>query len=220
MSQLSKFAHALIRRVLGLAGASVLTLAFFLVLPIMQAIGAGPADDMDLTDFDTANIPPPPPPPVEEEPEPEDPDQEPPPELTMDSQPLDLSQLELALNPGAGDGFGPSVIDIQLPGLGGGGGGMGELANLADLDQKPRILHQPSPVLSEKVRKRAPGTVYVLFIVDEDGRVTRPKVQKSTDPIFERPALNAVKQWKFEPGKRKGQPVSFRMRVPISFPKS
>ena len=32
-------------------------------------------------------------------------------------------------------------------------------------------------------------------------------------------ALKAVKQWKFEPGKRKGKPVQFRMRVPITFQK-
>jgi len=44
-------------------------------------------------------------------------------------------------------------------------------------------------------------------------------VQNSTDPIFEGPALAAIKQWKFEPGKRKGEPVRFRMRVPITFPK-
>ena len=35
----------------------------------------------------------------------------------------------------------------------------------------------------------------------------------------ERPALAAVKKWKFEPGKKGGEPVRFRMRVPITFPK-
>ena len=45
---------------------------------------------------------------------------------------------------------------------------------------------------------------------------------KSTDGgrriLREKPALAAIKQWKFEPGKRSGQPVRFRMRVPITFP--
>ena len=68
------------------------------------------------------------------------------------------------------------------------------------------------------MRKKLPGSVSVLFIVDQQGRVENPIVQKSTDPVFEKSALNAVKQWKFEPGKRKGQPVRFRMRVPITFP--
>jgi protein TonB len=69
------------------------------------------------------------------------------------------------------------------------------------------------------VRKQAPGTAYILFVVDAQGRVENPQVQKSSDPVFEKPALAAVKQWRFEPGKRNGQPVRFRMRVPVTFPK-
>jgi protein TonB len=61
--------------------------------------------------------------------------------------------------------------------------------------------------------------VYVLFVVDQRGRVESPMVQSSTDPKFEAAAVAAVKQWKFEPGKRNGQAVKFRMRVPITFPK-
>jgi protein TonB len=44
-------------------------------------------------------------------------------------------------------------------------------------------------------------------------------VQSSDDPIFERPALAAIKQWRFEPARRKGEPVSFRLRQKITFPK-
>jgi len=90
---------------------------------------------------------------------------------------------------------------------------------MADLDQKPRIIYQPGPVIDKKLRAKVPGTVYILFIVNQQGRVDQPKVQNSSDPIFEKAALAAVKQWKFEPGKRKGEPVRFRMRVPITFPK-
>jgi protein TonB len=90
---------------------------------------------------------------------------------------------------------------------------------LADLDQIPRVIHQPSPILNRAVRKKAPGTVYIVFLVDQRGTVQNPRVQKSTDSVFEKPALSAVKQWKFEPGKRNGRPVRFRMRVPITFPK-
>ena len=58
-----------------------------------------------------------------------------------------------------------------------------------------------------------------VFIVDERGRVVEPRVRNSTDPIFEKSALTAVKRWRFEPGKRNGKPVRFRMLVPITFPK-
>jgi protein TonB len=93
------------------------------------------------------------------------------------------------------------------------------LFSLADLDQKPRVVYQASPRLTKELRRKAPGTVYIIFIVNRKGQVEKPQVQKSTDPVFEKPALNAVKKWKFEPGKRKGNPVRFRMRVPITFPK-
>lgn len=61
--------------------------------------------------------------------------------------------------------------------------------------------------------------MYIIFIVNQRGRVENPIVQSSTDPIFENAALAAVKQWKFNPGTRNGQPVRFRMRVPVTFPK-
>jgi protein TonB len=59
----------------------------------------------------------------------------------------------------------------------------------------------------------------VLFVVDEHGKVENMTVQSSSDKSFEGAALSAVKQWKFEPGRRNGQAVRFRMRVPITFPK-
>ena len=198
-------------------GAVGLTLVFFLVLPLMQAINKPPTGDLVMQTVDVANVPPPPPPP-EEEPEEEPEPEEQPPELTEEAPPLDLSQLELALNPGAGDWMGGDFT-VKLTTAGAGGDDVDALFSMADLDQKPRVIYQPGPILTKQLRKKAPGTVYVLFIVNQRGRVDNPIVQKSTDPAFEKPAIDAVKKWKFEPGKRNGQAVRFRMRVPITFPK-
>jgi protein TonB len=44
-----------------------------------------------------------------------------------------------------------------------------------------------------------------------------PKVEKSTHPAFERPALEAVRQWKFDPAVRGGEKVPSKVRVPIRF---
>jgi protein TonB len=57
----------------------------------------------------------------------------------------------------------------------------------------------------------------VVFTVDQQGRVENPVVQSASDPAFEQPVLAAIKQWKFEPGKRSGKAVRFRMRQPFSF---
>lgn len=214
------FVTGLRHRLSVVLGATALTFLFFMVLPLMQTMSKSPTSDLVLQRVDTVSVPPPPPP--EEEPEKEKVQEEKPPELTETAPPLDLSQLELALNshPGFGAGLGGDfAVKLSTTVSYGSGGDVDALFSMADLDQQPRVIYQPGPALTEQVRKKAPGTVYILFIVDQSGRVESPKVQKSSDPVFETPALAAVKQWKFEPGKRNGQAVRFRMRVPVSFPK-
>lgn len=210
----------ILHRILGVVAAAGLTVLFFLVLPLIQAIGGSAAADTALWTVDAASLPPPPPPPLDQPEEEEPEEEEQPPELTEEAPPLDLAQLDLALNPGMGDGWFGADFALDLGAFRSGRGeGMESIFSLADLDQKPRATYQPSPVQDAKTRKAAPGTVTILFVVDAEGRVRDPKVQKSTDPVLERPALAAVKKWRFEPGKRNGEPVQFRMRVPITFPK-
>lgn len=199
-------------------GSVGLTLLLFLILPLMQAIHAPPEPDLLMRAADTANLEPPPP---AEEPEPEEEQSEEPPapEMTAESQPLDLAQLELALGGiGDGAGWGGADFTVKLDAALPGGGDVEQLFSLADLDQKPRAVHQPSPMLDAEARKAGGGTVHILFVVDPNGRVESPIVQKGAHPALERAALTAVKQWKFEPGRRNGQAVRFRMRVPITFP--
>ncbi|MGC9327724.1 MAG: energy transducer TonB, partial [Candidatus Hinthialibacter sp.] len=116
---------------------------------------------------------------------------------------------------GLSDGMFGGDFEIKLNNVAAASSAVDELFSIADLDQKPRVVYQSSPILTKEMRKKAPGKVYIVFIVDQNGRVENPKVQSSTDPVFETPALNAVKRWKFDPGKRNGKPVRFRMRVPI-----
>jgi protein TonB len=202
---------------LVVAGALALTVAFFLVLPLMQTIASRSDTDLRVQTVDVADVPPPPPPPEEPPPEEEPPEE--PPELMEEAPPLDLSQLELALDPGFNEGWMTGDFAVKLNAAASGDGEVDALFSMADLDQKPRVIYQPSPTLNAKMRKKAPGKVTVIFVVDERGRVENPIVRQSSDPIFERAALAAVKQWKFEPGKRNGRPVQFRMLVPVIFPK-
>ena len=146
-----------------------------------------------------------------------------PPELKEEPAPLDLAQLELALNPGLSEGIGGDFLSRAPAALSGHVAAAAEAATdqifaLADLDQAPRAVFQPAPEYPAALRKqKLDGTVHVLFMVDRTGRVDSPIVQKSTNPAFEPAALQAVKRWRFEPGKRNGEAVVFRMRVPITF---
>jgi protein TonB len=220
------FAYQGTLRVFAAAAGLALTFGLFLVLPLLESITSTAQTDMIVQGVNTALPPPPPPPPVEEKKEEEKPEEEPPPppKLADETPPLDLSQLELALNPGTGGGVGGD-FEVRLPvgGAAGGEGGDGkdvdQLFSMSDLDQKPRVIYQPSPQTSSQLQKLAPATVTIVFVVDQRGRVENPVVQTSSNPAFEAAAIAAVKQWKFEPGKRNGEPVRFRMRVPITFPK-
>ncbi|MEM7516514.1 MAG: energy transducer TonB [Planctomycetota bacterium] len=204
-----------------LVGASVFTVAMFFMLPLIQAITHPEDKDLEIVDISTAYVPPPTPPPVEEEEPEEEEQEEEPPELIEEAEPLDLAQLELALNPGFSEGFLGGDFAVKLNTLSAASSeDVDALFSLSDLDQEPRCVFQPSPVQSAAMRRKAPATVHIIFIVNERGKVEKPKVQRSTDPAFDRAAMTAIKQWRFEPGKRSGKPVSTRMRVPITFPKS
>lgn len=213
-SPLRRIAHAVCVAI----GALGFALLCFLVLPLLQAISAVRDADLELTSVDTTALPPPPPPEVEEQQKEPEAQETPPPALADEAPPLDLSQLELALNPGMAGLEGAGDFAVRIAGVGAGTDkGTDELFSLGDLDQKPRAIFQQQPTLTAALRKKVPATVHVVFTVDQAGRVENPVVQSASDPAFEAPVLAAIKQWKFEPGRRGGQPVRFRMRQPMSF---
>lgn len=137
-----------------------------------------------------------------------------------------LSALEQALNGnsgGSGDfGGGASLAGGgRIGGTGRGGGESEQLDgafSMSEIDQKPRAVHQVAGTYPAELRsKKLEGIVTLIFIVDDSGRVVNPRIEKSSHTEFEKPALEALRQWKFEPALKAGKPVSCRMRVPIRF---
>jgi protein TonB len=141
-----------------------------------------------------------------------------------------LSAIESALNGSSGGGDFSQALTFASGGRIGGTGIAGaktsekieEAFNPNDIDQKPRVVFQESPLYPSEMRgKKVEGAVVVVFVVDANGKVTNAKAIESTpSPVFEPPALDAVRKWKFEPGLRAGQRVASRMRVRIVFPSS
>ncbi|NBX25157.1 MAG: energy transducer TonB [Planctomycetes bacterium] len=138
-----------------------------------------------------------------------------------------LSALEAALGGESGAGGGEFATGGsslasggRIGGRGGPGGGeeFSGAFSMSEIDQRPRPLVQVAATYPSEMRSRkAEGVVTVIFVVDETGRVTNPRVEKASHPEFEKPALEAVRQWKFEPAIRAGKRVSCRMRVPFRF---
>ncbi|MBI5380938.1 MAG: energy transducer TonB [Opitutae bacterium] len=106
--------------------------------------------------------------------------------------------------PGGGDGSRPSMGGGIIP------------AGL--LDKPPRARLQASPQYPMAERSTGiTGSVEVEFVVDETGVVQMPRVVRASHPAFAEPTLRAVEKWRFEPGRRDGQVVRFRMKVPVMF---
>ena len=61
------------------------------------------------------------------------------------------------------------------------------------------------------------GRVIVQFIVDEEGRVTEPAVERSPDDRLSEAALAAVRTVRFRPGRQRGGPVRVRFALPVTF---
>jgi TonB family protein len=119
-----------------------------------------------------------------------------------------------------GDGDARIIPVYYGPGNGPGDrwGPTGDIVPAGLLDNPPRARLQVSPVYPGKEKiEGIIGTVQVEFIVDETGAVRNPQIVSSTNRAFEEPTLRAVERWRFVPGRRLGQVISFRMRVPVLF---
>jgi len=140
---------------------------------------------------------------------------------------MSLSALSDALSATEGAGSAGFYADSVSLGSGGRIGGEGtalegsaldKVFSMTDLDQKPRPIYQAAPNYPFELRRRkVEGSVQLMFVVNEEGRVVDASVEKATNPEFERAAMDAVRQWKFEPAVRSGKKVPCRMRVPLRF---
>src|SRR6185369_4062002 len=113
---------------------------------------------------------------------------------------------------GVGSGRGPGVGPGWGGGVGGGpyrvGGGV----------SAPRILFSPDPDYSEEARKaKYQGTVVLWVVVGPDGRPRDIRVQRSLGLGLDEKAMEAVRQWKFEPARKDGQPVAVQINVEVNF---
>lgn len=86
------------------------------------------------------------------------------------------------------------------------------------LDRQPQYRARAAPEYPFEARRAGlEGEVLVEFEVAVSGRISAARVLKATHRIFEEPALRAVMKWRFAPGTKDGQPVAFRMAVPLHF---
>jgi protein TonB len=193
-----------------------LTGVLFGFIPFAHRINK-PERTLELRKAGAVDLPPqaeetPPPPQIAEEKPPEAP---PEPQLA-DAPPAQVpigADLEVAVGSGGAlAGFGEvraltSAAPVQ-----------DETFGVADLEKRPEPVSQVAPAYPAELRKaKVEGVVTLVFVLDETGRVEDPRVENSTRPEFEKPALDAIRKWRFSPGMREGQAVRTYLRIPMRF---
>lgn len=129
-----------------------------------------------------------------------------------------LSKLVIPSN-GIGVGGGIGSGDGGGVGSGRGGPGVGPgFFHVGDGVSTPRAIYTPEPEFSEEARKaKYQGVVVLSGIIGVDGRVHNARVVRSLGMGLDEKALEVVKLWKFDPGKKDGRPVAVEMGLEISF---
>lgn len=114
---------------------------------------------------------------------------------------------------GVGSGTGPGYG----PGQGGGfGGGVYKVGQIGVSAPVPKFV--PDPDYSEEARKaKYQGTVTLYAIIGPDGKPRNLKVLHSLGMGLDEKALEKVRTWLFEPGKKDGQPVAVAMNIVVDF---
>ena len=206
----------------GIALALVCTLALFLLLPFSEMVSTGEESRSDLSvrRVDTTTLFQPPPPPKQS------PLRQPKPAKSKLSKPKltqtprQLAPLQMALGLDLGDAGGDFSLDWSptpesQPQL----NAEDMVFELSEVDQPPRPLVKVPPFYPLSARaKGIEGKVELVFVVQADGAVSDVEVTDAfSGRIFVEAALRAVKQWRFKPGTKDGEPVATRVRLPLCF---
>jgi protein TonB len=192
-----------------------LTAILFGIIPFAHQI-AKPERSLELRKTSAADLPPP----VEEETTPPPPEAEKPPEAPPEPQlaeaprqiPLS-ADLDVAVGTGGAlAGFGEIRALTTVEGV------KEEAFDVADLEKRPEAVSQIPPAYPPELRKaKIEGLVTLVFVLNEEGRVEEPRVESASRPEFEKPALEAIRKWRFRPGMKDGQAVRTYIRIPMRF---
>ena len=113
---------------------------------------------------------------------------------------------------GVGVGHGPGVGPGSGGGIGGGvykvGGGI----------SAPQAVSTPDPEYTEEARRaKTQGTCILWLIVDAAGHPRDIRVVRGLGFGLDAKAIEAVKQWRFEPALKDGKPVNVQISVEVGF---
>jgi TonB family protein len=84
--------------------------------------------------------------------------------------------------------------------------------------EPPKLVHVVEPEFNPKSEEAyVSGTIKLLIVVTKVGSVRDPKVLAGPNERQDKAAIDAVLQWRFKPGTKKGEPVNVRATVEVNF---
>ena len=189
----------------------LMTLFVFGVLPGLQIVtGGGGKKELVRSVTAITEAPPPQESLLEDKPPPPPEPEEPPPPMEMPQ--TSLADISGALNP---SGSGAAVLNNAMSSA---AMNQGMSAFSMGDEVKPRPVSTVQPRVPANLRKAGlRGTVKVQFVVDANGRVQNPSVVSTPNPALNQPTLEAIKQWRFEPGTRGGKRVPMKTMQPFNY---
>ncbi|MGA9643742.1 MAG: energy transducer TonB [Terriglobales bacterium] len=82
----------------------------------------------------------------------------------------------------------------------------------------PSVKRAPSPECSHEAEKaKINGTVVLTVVVGTDGLTHDISVVRSVGYGLDEQAIEAVKKWKFKPGRALGEPAPVQIRIEVAF---
>lgn len=121
---------------------------------------------------------------------------------------------------GVGTGTGSGTGEGQGSGIGpgsGGGTGGGPYQPGSGIDP-PTLVREVKPSYTDEARRRAiEGDVVLQIVVRADGTVGDVRVLHTLAAGLEQRAVDAVRQWRFSPARRQGEPVDVLVEVSVGF---
>jgi TonB family protein len=83
---------------------------------------------------------------------------------------------------------------------------------------RPKLVHSVEPAFSTKSNEAfVEGTVTVSAVVSTHGNLTDMQVIKGLSAAQDQSALEALKEWRFEPGTKGGKPVNVKIKIQVDF---
>jgi TonB family protein len=89
---------------------------------------------------------------------------------------------------------------------------------IQDVVVPPRLLERaPIEYTADARERRVEGDVLLLVTIEQTGKVSEVTVERGIDAGLDRNAADSVGTWRFEPGKRNGEPVKVQAHVTVRF---